>query len=661
MKTWFLLFFFLSALCFSAFPQQKRTHDITIEDYFTQSYFGDFVVSPDQSAVAYSESRWGDEDEGRNRELWLLDLETKATTRLTFKEKSLWNIRWGKHSEFIYFAARFPIEGEKDDPKVQVWRIRPNGSDLSPITQVESGIEKYEIEGDAIFYSVEKQHTIDEWRNLRREFRSDVKYGHGIHKISEIWRLDLNTWRSEKWIDDERYIRFFDIAPGGKKIAMITDPDQHLITHEGWSEVDIYDRDTSKITRLPDQLWRQQGASPYGWLENPVWSPDGEKLAFSISFDGYPTRLFVSEKNKPRELKRFDGVEVNGNLRWLDNNRIAYLGDFRARQGIFTSKLDGTTGRLTGKDEIVHGFETTDQNLYTLQSGLDHGEDLFCRSKKGKPERLTKLNPQMDNWKLPQISSFTWKGANGDEVEGILELPPGFKPGKPLPTIIAIHGGPTASDYLNFRYWIYGRTAFAAKGYAMLSPNYRGSTGYGDKFMTDLIGKENDIEVEDILKGVDALVEAKIADPDRLGVMGWSNGGFLTNCLIATNRFKAASSGAGVFDQTIQWAEEDTPGHVVNYMDGLPWQKPDAYRKASPLYSFDAGIKTATLIHVGENDARVPVTHSRALHRALHCYIKAPCELIIYPKAGHSLSKYRHRLAKLKWDHAWFDRYLKTK
>jgi hypothetical protein len=104
---------------------------------------------------------------------------------------------------------------------------------------------------------------------------------------------------------------------------------------------------------------------------------------------------------------------------------------------------------------------------------------------------------------------------------------------------------------------------------------------------------------------------AMITDPDRLCVMGWSNGGFLTNCLIASNRFKAASSGAGVIDQAIQWGEEDTPGHVINYMQGLPWEKPDAYQQASPLYHFTSEIQTATLIHAGKKDERVPVSHSR--------------------------------------------------
>ena len=322
---------------------------------------------------------------------------------------------------------------------------------------------------------------------------------------------------------------------------------------------------------------------------------------------------------------------------------------------------DGTS-QDSFSDVIGNKGDTSNNNgnasIIALQSTLTYHRDLVLYKSKTKTERITNVNPQVENWKLPQISLIKWTGAQGDMVEGILELPPDYNRETKLPLIVQIHGGPTASEKYEFEFQIYGRTALAARGYALFSPNYRGSTGYGDKFITDVIGRENDIDVEDILKGVDDLIERGIADPQRLGVMGWSNGGFLTNCLIATNRFKAASSGAGVVDQTIQWGEEDTPGHVINYMQGLPWENHQNYQNASPLYAFKAGIKTATLIHAGEKDARVPVTHSRVLHRALHYYIDAPCELVIYPGAKHSISTYRHRLAKMKWDHAWFDKFL---
>ena len=159
----------------------------------------------------------------------------------------------------------------------------------------------------------------------------------------------------------------------------------------------------------------------------------------------------------------------------------------------------------------------------------------------------------------------------------------------------------------------------------------------------------------DILSGVDAIVKRGIADPDRLAVMGWSNGGFLTNCLIThTQRFRAASSGAGVFDTVTQWLAEDTPGHVINFNQGFPWTKEEQMRRSSPLYHVDK-VTTSTLIHVGQNDPRCPPTHSRGLFRCLHQYLHVPTELVVYPGEHHSLSTYKHRKAKMEWDLKWFD------
>jgi dipeptidyl aminopeptidase/acylaminoacyl peptidase len=281
--------------------------------------------------------------------------------------------------------------------------------------------------------------------------------------------------------------------------------------------------------------------------------------------------------------------------------------------------------------------------------------DLFL---KGGTVRLTNLNPQVDTWKLPKISIVQWKSKDSTEVEGILELPPGYKKGDKLPLIVEIHGGPTTATRFHLQYWPYGRTLLPAKGYALLSPNYRGSTGYGDKFLTDLIGHENDVEVQDILAGVDAMIEKGIADPDKLGVMGWSNGGYLTNCLITkTTRFKAASSGAGIVDTVMEWGANDEPAYAIAFKKGFPWSQPDIYRKTSPTYALDK-IRTPTLIHVGGSDERCPPIHSRMLHRALKEYVKVPTELLVYPGEPHGLMKYSSRKAKMEWDLAWFERHL---
>jgi dipeptidyl aminopeptidase/acylaminoacyl peptidase len=652
-----------------------RNHGITIDDYFTQAYIGECRVSPDGRHAAYVEARWQEPDAGRSSDLWTVSIPAGKIRRLTFEAGGKSSPQWGPSGQTIYFSGRFKREGEKQPPHdgtSQIWRIGVDGTQLTPLTKVKKGIAAFRIaaDGSALYYTVHKEHVIDDWKKLRTAFKADVTFGHGIHQVSELHRIDLASWREETLVDERRYIRYFDVAPRGGRIAMMTIDDQLLINNEGKSRVDIYDPDTKKISTLSDRLWRGDAPSPFGWLENPAWSSDGAMLAFSVGFDGYPSEMFLAQirngKYLVSKLPRPKDAYVADSLQWRPGtHQLSFVGDHRARRTVYgvTIKPDG--GRpmadLTPGKTVVgsHSFTADGKTIVTEQGGSDYPSDIFHGSPGSRTrKRLTKINPQIDTWKLPQQSVVKWKAPDGATIEGILELPPGYDGGRKLPLIVQIHGGPTGSTPNVFRYWIYGMTIHAANGYAVLSPNYRGSTGYGDKFLTDLIGRENDIEVKDILAGVDHLIKRGIADPQRLGVTGWSNGGYLSNCLIATGRFQAASTGAGVFDMTIQWGEEDTPGHVINYLEGLPWEKPAEYQRASPLYHLKPGNQTATLIHVGEQDARVPVTHSRALHRAMKHYLKAPCELLIYPGAGHGLTKYRHRLAKLKWDVAWFKKYL---
>jgi len=489
--------------------------------------------------------------------------------------------------------------------------------------------------------------------------------------FGQVRKLDLVTWRSETIIDEDRVIGEMSVSPDERYIAMITTPTGELITNEGWSHVDLYDARSGRVTRLEDRYWREEAPSPYGWIVNLCWSWDSMKFAFRVDFDGYPGEIFVAHVGEgPTRLThvpRPDEVTVEGQMTWRPNSYdLCVIASDHARQRIYRLRrldLDPSPGAdvMTPGDEVINAFSISKNHQWVvLRSGLTHTPDLFrmrmTEDEGTTYERVTNINPQVDTWKLPQIGIVKWTSPDGTPVEGILELPPDYKKGDgPLPLVVSIHGGPTASSKYEFRYWIYGRTLFAAKGWAVLDPNYRGSTGYGDKFLVDLINNKNNLDVQDIISGVDFLIDEGIADPERMAVTGWSNGGYLTNCLIvADQRFKAASSGAGVFDTVMQWEIEDTPGHVINYSGGLPWNRADKMRATSPLYGVHQ-VTTPTLIHVGENDERVPAQHSRALHRALHQYLEVPCELVVYPGEGHGLTTCTHRKAKLTWDHRWFE------
>lgn len=655
--------------------EEKRDHDIVPEDYFGIGTITTSVVSPTGQYAVYVESRWGKGKEGRQNDLWCVDFSTKKRVRLTFGAFGAGHPVWAPQDKWIYFTGKQKRAGEEKPPyngKTQVFRIAPTGGEPFPVTRVKGGIRQFDLarDGTCLFYTTSKEVHADEWKDLRKKY-SDLEYGHGITRLNAIFKLDLESWRAEKVRDADRVIHEMALSPDRKKIALITTDDNELIVKEGWSRIEVLDIASESLETLTGPDWRKNHPTPYGWLHGLAWSRDSAALAFSISFDGYATRLFVADWNKGKsvvaEIDRPEIVALDGGLIWRGESRtLCFLGEARGCVRIYAIQnvRDGEQGQtdiLTPGDLVVDafGFDEFGGRLAACISTTTHMGDIFL-VESGKYHRITNVNPQVDSWKLPRISTVKWIGADGDEVEGILELPPAYAPADgPLPLIVELHGGPTASTRYKLRLWIYGRALMAARGYALFSPNYHGSTGYGDLFTAKLIGRENEIEVTDILTGIDALIDKGVADRERIGVMGWSNGGYLTNCMItaAPDRFKAASSGAGILDMVLQWGTEDTPGHVVNFMKGLPWENAAAYTKASPLYDLGK-VKTPTLIHVGGSDPRVPPAHSRALYRALHHYLKVPVELVVYPGEAHGLSTHDNRLAKMKWDLAWFDKYL---
>jgi dipeptidyl aminopeptidase/acylaminoacyl peptidase len=651
----------------------QRKHDITVDDYFTLGYVFETAVSPDGKYVAYTEGRWQKKTDDRKADLWITATKDGSVRRLTFDRGADHAIHWAPDSKSIYFISTHKREGEKRPPldgKPQVWQINVDGDEPRAVTRVDGGVHMFDLasDGKSLYYVTESELETGDFQDLKDKFH-DVEYGYGPNKVSELWRLDLVTWRSENVLDDKRVIREFSVSPDGKRVAMITTPDNTTITFEGKSRVDVLNLANSKLETIPDKLWRDDAPSPYAWLENVAWSGDSKTVAFNTIFDAYPAEIVLARDTgdawSTSHVKRPDGVSIRGYgtpLVW-SKNTLYFLGEEKARVALYGLALDGqghseTPRPLVKGEFVVEGLTANSKgDVAILVNGTKHPPDIFV-VESDKPRRLTNLNPQVDTWKIPEISTVSWKGANGDSVEGILELPPDYKNGTKIPLVVEIHGGPTTASKLQFQYSVLGRVLLPAKGYAVLSPNYRGSVGYGDKFITQLVGHENDIEVEDILKGVDALVERGIADPDRLGVTGWSNGGYLTNCLITkTTRFKAASSGAGIVDTVMEFGANDEPAYPIVFKQGFPWSKPDIYRKTSPTYALDK-IQTPTLIHVGGADERCPPVQSRLLYRALKEYDHVPTELLVYPGEPHGIMKYSSRKAKMEWDLAWFEKYI---
>jgi dipeptidyl aminopeptidase/acylaminoacyl peptidase len=665
---------FLAALLLAGLARaQAAPRAVTVDDYFSLASVTDLAVSPDGKHVAYAEARWQKSTDDRKADLWVVPIDGKAKPRrLTGDRANERRLRWAADGKSVYALANRKRAGETKPPHdgtVQLWQAFLDGRDPRAVTSVEGGVAGYDYapKADAVFYVADaKTEDSDPFDKLRSKF-GKLEYGHGTRKVSEVYRLDLGTWRAEKVIAEKRYVRELAATADGQFVAMITAPDDTVITSEGRSRVDVWYAGDKTVSGT-DESWRKTAASPWPWLESLAWSADGNRLAYCTIFDAYPAEVIINtwKDGKPTasRMKRPPKVHVHGYgspLRWK-NNLLFYLGEAAGSVGVLPYDLvEPKDFGWIDPGEVALAFDVAGVGVVTLRGTKTRFPEIYTADNRA----LTDLNPQAASWKLPAVKHITWKAPDGVSVGGILDLP-GDKPAKNLPLIVAIHGGPTTSVKANLDFNIYeGRTLFASKGYAVLCPNYRGSTGYGDKFVTDLIGNENDVDVKDILAGIQHLIKEGVADPDRIAVMGWSNGGYLTNCLITLKdppvKIRAASSGASILDCVAEWGFNDEPAYPRVFKKGHPWETPDVYRKTSPTYGL-GNVTTPTLIHVGANDERCPPGHSRMLYRALKEYVKVPTQLVVYPGEPHGLGKYTHRKAKMEWDLAWFEHHLgKTK
>jgi dipeptidyl aminopeptidase/acylaminoacyl peptidase len=275
--------------------------------------------------------------------------------------------------------------------------------------------------------------------------------------------------------------------------------------------------------------------------------------------------------------------------------------------------------------------------------------------------RVSNANPQVEQFALGQYETMQWKSSDGSMVEGLLIKPANYTAGNKLPLIVQLHGGPASAFTQRFAAsWETYTHVFAAGGYVVFQPNYRGSSNYGEKFRMQISGDYFRQGFDDIMSGVDELIKRGVADPEKLGLMGWSAGGHWSNwALTHTDRFKAISSGAGAVNWISMYAQTDVHENREYYFQGTPYENWDHYLAMSPL-KYIKNAKTPTLIHCGQDDPRVPRPQSEELHMALK-KLNVPTEFLVYPRMGHSLTEPRYQMVKMAAEYAWFQKWIQGK
>jgi dipeptidyl aminopeptidase/acylaminoacyl peptidase len=456
-------------------------------------------------------------------------------------------------------------------------------------------------------------------------------------------------------------------SPDGSKLAFLTNAINQR--QEKYEDVELYVVTLSPLPsgeNKPRQVTHNQAQESH-----PEWAKDNRHIFFTVEVgdvagsyrDLQPHLYWVDSETGSIEQwsKNFIGpVEHYA----VAGNNVLASARIGTEVGVYSSvqptkelqKLNGWAGTYGDISAAEHS-----PHLAFVYSALQKPEEIYLAESADKlsdAHPITSFNKQLAGEDLPQGKSYRWKADDGTTVEGMLIYPPGQFEAKHLPMFTFIHGGPADADGNHFEADWYEWSALAAtNGWLVFEPNYRGSTGYGDKFLMQIVPQIVSRPGKDILEGVDALVKDGIADADRLAIGGYSYGGYMTNWLITqSTQWKAAVTGAGAVEHVGNWGNDDTTYDDAYFLGGRPWEAAQRYRDEAAIFQIDK-VKTPTHMVAGADDIRVAVLEDYLLEHALYS-LGVPNALLIFPGEGHSLSKNPwHGKIKVREELKWLQQY----
>lgn len=625
----------------------------------------------DGSFFAFLSNREGGQNGGGNQ-LFVMRPDGGEALRVTSAQGGVSNYTFTRDGRWVVYRAG--RSGEQQLHRIPVEGLLDPTTTPSPqkLTDHAGGVQSWELapDGRRIYFTGPDE--VDDDERVRRERRFTVNIQNMETPLSSLWALELEPIRAVRLTNDPSYsVQGFNISPDSRWVGytgISSDRYHRNITEQGLNgDLYLLETATGHIERLTDN----HEVSESG----PHFSPDGRFVTFAAADDltRYTMtnrRIYLREVNQRGGEFRKLGGSFDGHLSvdwWSEDGNTIYFNEgIRAtRQFLaldvrrdevrqitdFPAALSVSRDDDSGVLLINYQDPKTPSTMYTVTS-LDR---LGNRS---NWVQLTDTNPQVAGFALGEQQEVTWTSSDGKPVGGVLTLPVGYREGQRYPLIVAIHGGPASADVLSFNGG-YGAQIYAGAGYAVLKPNYRGSTNYGEAHRTDIVGNYFPPGYEDIITGVDHLIAEGIVDPDRMGMLGWSAGGHWSNwTLVNTDRFKAISSGAGTSNWISMYAQSDVQRNRQFYLgDDLPYENFDAYWDQSPL-KYISNAKTPTMIHVVEGDPRVPSPQSVELHMALK-KLGVDTELFLYPGDSHGIPDPRNRLVKSVSELRWMDYYVR--
>jgi dipeptidyl aminopeptidase/acylaminoacyl peptidase len=650
---------------------QPARHPMTLDDLARFRDVRDPQCSPDGQWVAYTVTTTDAKEDKHDTDVWMISLDGKRDLRLTSSPESESSPKWSPDGKFLAFTSSRPGKAKGN----QVWLLDRTGGEASQLTDVKGRLQGYEWSPDSKQLALvigdpdpeadaaegakpkaPKPIVID-----RYHFKQDGA-GYvlsGRHNF--IYLFDIATKKLDRLTSGQRFDESSPVwSPDGSRIAFMSnhaaDPDR-----ETGGQVYVVDARAGSTEKQLSPLTMNAGR---GRVE---WSPDGKWIAFLA---GETDKKFASYGMERLALVATDGsaapalVKATADLdrgvsapRFsADGSSITFLvTDDRNVYPASVAVSGGAVKKLISGPISLSSPTVSKGCSAFISGGDDKAAEIYVADGAGLRQLTHQNDALMNELQVAPTEEVSFKSKDGTEVHGLLTKPVGYVAGTKVPFLLRIHGGPNGQDGHTYSS---ERQFFAANGYAVMAVNYRGSAGRGQKFSRAIAADWGHFEVDDLEAGVEYAIHSGVADPDRLGVGGWSYGAILTDYLIATDtRFKAATSGAGT---AFTVAFYGTDQYISQYDEeiGPPWKAFDTYMKISYPFLHADRIKTPTLFLGGERDFNVPVQGGQQMYQALRS-LGIDTQLIIYPNETHGIQRPSYQRDRMERYLAWYEKYLK--
>lgn len=657
----------LSSTAFAAAEVPVKPRPLQPKDFAALHDVGNLHLSPDGQWVVYSVRTIDLDKDKRATNLWLTKWDGSSNRAITYGDKSQFFPRFSPDSRQLAF-----LSGRGDEKKgSQLWILDLSGGEARQVTHLRGEVEDFAWgpDGKHLVLQVHDPDPSDDDKDKdkapppivvsRYQFKEDMVGYLGAQR-SHLFLLDLSGGEPEQLTAGDHDEVLPSFSPDGNQIAFVTkrgpDPDRS----DDW---DVYVVGARAGARERQLTHTPEADGNPDWNSYPAWSPDGKWIAYlhggpikQIEYASNSLAIVPAAGGEPKVLTdRLDRNLYEPHWRRDGRSLLVRLEQDRHVVIAQVGVGNGAVKELTPMEGTIDGYDAAAGHMVLLWTSSKTPGEIYAWDG-GKRRELSKQNaPFLKGIQLADEEEFSARSADGTEVHGFLTYPLGYMRGQHYPTLSFNHGGPQSESEARFDF---NHQLFAANGYAVVATNYRGSTGRGTAYGMGIYASWGGKDVEDVHAAMDEMVKRGIADPDRLGVGGWSYGGMLTNYLIASDtRFKAAVSGASISNILAGFGTDEYIRDYENEL-GLPWEHLDTWMKVSyPFYHADR-IKTPTLFMGGTKDFNVTLLNQEQMYQALQA-LRLPTELVIYPDQFHGFTRPSYIADRYQRWLDWYAKWLK--